>query len=529
VRQHAGTTRLSRPVGLLLAAVFGTVTMLSFAPAGAWWLTPCCLAGLFMLLPAGGPRGAGLLGLAFGLGWLGSGVWWLYPGLSSYSDAGRPLALVLTLVLACYLALFPALATAAFAMLAARRPGRMAAGAWRWCTGASLWMLSEWLRANLGGGFPWLLSGSAHAAGPLGALAPWAGVLGVGWVQAFLALALADCLPRLHAQPERDARRSAALGLTAALGLAALACVLAPLHHWTVPDSRHLALRLIQGNVPQYRKMSLDGLAEAAQRYATLADEGAADLTLMPETALPVAWDAMPAAVLAQWREIAHARGSTLVIGTFGAHEGRRIGTNSAVALLPQGTGSRYDYRYDKVHLVPFGERTWPWSAWLTDRMYRRFGDLAPGTPAQPPLVLPQGRVALGICFESLFDVVTADKARDAGLLVNLTNFGWFDGSYAAAQHLQAGQMRARETGRWFVQVGNSGGTAIAGPDGVLRAQLPDQAAAVLDARVELMHGATPFMRFGNLPMLVASLAVLLYVGANGFGLARAARAPALH
>lgn len=524
--RFTGTRPLPRPARLLLAAVFGTVTMLSFAPAGAWWLTPCCLAGLFMLLPGEGPGGASLLGLAFGLGWLGSGVWWMYPGLSSYSDAGRPLALILTLALAGYLALFPALATAAFAALATRRRAYMDAGAWRWCAGASLWMLAEWLRADLFGGFPWLLSGTAQAAGPLGALAPWVGVLGVGWMQAFVALALADCVPRLlgraadpHAGARSDVhagpRRRAARGLAAALGLAALACALAPLHAWTAPDGQRLTLRLIQGYIPQYSKMSPAGLAEAAQRYAMLADQGAADLTLMPETALPVAWAAMPDAVLAQWRGIARTHGSALVIGTFGDRDGRRIGTNSAIALLPHGTGRAYDYRYDKVHLVPFGERTWTWSAWLTDRMYRHFGDLAPGVPGQPPLALPQGRVALGICFESLFDVATARKAMDAGLLVNLTNFGWFDGSYAAAQHLQAGQMRARETGRWFVQVGNSGGTAIAGPDGVLRAALPDQVAAVLDARVEVRRGATPFMRFGNAPLLAASLAVLLYVAST--------------
>jgi apolipoprotein N-acyltransferase len=526
VKTLAGTTPLSRPVRLVLAAVFGIVTMLSFAPAKAWWLTPFCMAGLFMLLTGDSVRGAGGSGLAFGLGWLGSGVWWLYPGLVNYSDAGPGFALTLTLALAFYLALFPALATTSFAALAARRPARMGTGAWRWSAGASLWMLGEWLRANLFGGFPWLLSGTVHAASPLGALAPWVGVMGVGWMQAFVAFALADCLPRLmvrHGGSADGTRRHAAIELAATWGLAALACSLAPLHPWTAPEGRRIALRLIQGNVPQYRKMSTEGLAEAAQRYATLAAEGRADLVLMPETALPLAWSAMPASVRAQWRAIARAHGSALVIGTFGDYAGRPIGNNSAIALLPRGTGASYDYRYDKVHLVPFGERTWTWAAWLTDRMYRHFGDLSPGALNQPPLIVQQGRVALGICFESLFDVVTARKARDAGLLVNLTNFGWFDGSYAAAQHVQAGQMRARETGRWFVQVGNSGGTAIAGPDGTLRAVLPEEAPAVLDARVELMRGTTPFMRFGNAPMLAASLIVLLYVGVGGFRQASAA------
>lgn len=515
-----------RAAKLLLALVFGGVTMLAFAPSGAWWLAPFCLAGLFMLAPGARAGEAAALGLAYGAGWLGSGVWWLFPGLSAHSDAGPVLALALTCALGTYLALFPALALGAFAALAARRRA-LDAGPWRWGAGASLWILAEWLRANLFGGFPWLLSGTIHAAAPFGALAPWCGVMGVGWLHAFVAAMLADCLPRLASglrARDPGTWRAALTQPAAALVLAALACACLPLARWSEPTGERLSLRLIQGYVPQERKMSHAGMAEAAGRYAALAAGSPGELTLMPETALPLAWDAVPAPVRAQWRAIADARRSALVVGAFGAQGSQRVGTNSAFALLPGGAGALYDYRYDKVHLVPFGEQTWPWSEWLTGRIYRHFGALVPGAPGQPALVLPKGRVALGICFESLFDVATADKARDAGLLVNLTNFGWFDGSYAAAQHLQAGQMRARETGRYFVQVSNSGGTAIAGPDGRLRAVLPGEVTAVLDGEVEMMAGATPFMRFGNAPLLGACLALLLYLVRRPGRAAQAAR-----
>lgn len=508
----AGARSLGRPAKLFMAALFGTVMMLSFAPGDAWWLTPFCLAGLFMLAPGEGALGAGWLGLVFGLGWLGSGVWWLYPGLAGHTDAGPALALALTLVLACYQALFPALALAAFAALARRCPQRIGAGAWRWSAGASLWMLAEWIRATLFGGFPWLLSGTAHAAAPLGALAPWVGVMGVGWINAFVALALADASLRVHEgllARKRAAWAEAALQLGVTLGLVALACALLPLQRWTARTGQRLAVRLIQGDMAQRSMATPAGLAQAAGRYAAMAGSTSADLTVMPETALPLAWSAMPPPVLAQWRALAGARRTALVVGAFGADGARRMATNSALALLPGGAGP-YDYRYDKVHLVPFGEQTWPWSAWLTGLIYREFDSLEPGAPGQAPLILEKGRVALGICFESLFDVATANKAAAAGVLVNLTNFGWFDGSYAAAQHLQAGQMRARETGRPFVQVGNTGGTAIAGPDGELRATLPAEVTAVLDAEVELMQGMTPFMRFGNGPLLGASLILLL-------------------
>lgn len=475
------------PLSMLLAAVFGAVMTVSFAPANAWWLTPFCMAGLFMLGPGRGARQAAWLGLAFGLGWFGSGVWWLAAGLAAHTDAGWALALLLTGALAGWLALFPALAVGCLALWPAPGP-------WRWAAGAAWWTLAEWTRASLFGGFPWLLTGAAHASGPLGALAPWAGVQGVGWANAFLALMLADCLPRARWRP-----------MAAVLAATALACVLLPLGHWTAPTGQRLALRLIQGNIPQFQQITPAGLAEAARIYTTLAGAGTADLTLLPESAFPVAWDALPAPVVQRWRGIARTRNTALAIGTFGTRGAKLVGNNSVMAVLPDGSG----YRYDKVHLVPFGEQTWPWTAWLTDRMYRQFGALSAGAPGQAPLALPKGRVAFGLCFESLFDTATAAKARDAGLLVNLTNFGWFDGTYAAAQHLQAGQMRARETGRWFVQVSNSGGSAIVGPDGAIVAALPVETLGVLDGVVEMVRGTTPFMRCGNAPLLLACLALL--------------------
>lgn len=505
IARPAGPRPESFPVKLLLALVFGTVLTITFAPSYAWWLTPFCMAGLFLLLPGQGPLRAGLLGLAFGVTWLGSGLWWLGAGLAKFSDAGQPLATLLAAALALYMALFPAAALAALAALAARRPQHLVQGALLWSVSASLWTLGEWARANLFGGFPWLLTGTAHAVGPLGAFAPVAGVMGVSWLNAFIAAMLADCLLRWRAGWQGRLYRMAA-----ASGAIALALVALPYQQWTTRTGPTLAVRLMQGNVPQYEKTTAAGLADAARKYTMLAQGGAAELVVFPETAFPLAWDAIPAPVLQRWKQIADTGQRTLLIGTFGAAGGKRIGTNSAVALLPGSVAAGYDYRYDKVHLVPFGERTWTWTEWLTDRIYVNFGALIPGAPGQAPLVLPKARVAVGICFESLFDTATAAKARDAELLVNMTNFGWFDGSYAAAQHLQASQMRARETGRWLVQVSNSGVSALVRPDGALQAELPPEVMAVLDGEVGLYRGDTPFMIFGNTPLLIACIVLLL-------------------
>jgi apolipoprotein N-acyltransferase len=151
---------------------------------------------------------------------------------------------------------------------------------------------------------------------------------------------------------------------------------------------------------------------------------------------------------------------------------------------------------------VPLAERQTAWTAWLGRLLGPQFGSLSPGPSGQPALSVGDTSEAISICFEVLFDTAIAAKARSAHVLLNTSNFAWFDGPYAARQQLQAGQMRARDTGRWFMQASNTGVTAVAGPDGRLRAQLPPEVRAVLDTQVGLMEGNTPFMVLGNAPVL---------------------------
>ena len=90
----------------LLALVFGAAMTLSFAPANAWWFTPFCLAGLFLLAEGARPARAALLGLFFGLGWFGAGLWWMGAGLARYTEAGPWLSIALCAGLVIYLSLF---------------------------------------------------------------------------------------------------------------------------------------------------------------------------------------------------------------------------------------------------------------------------------------------------------------------------------------------------------------------------------------------------------------------------------------
>lgn len=502
----------------LLALVFGASMTMSFAPADAWWFTPFCLAGLFMLLDGCGPRQGFALGMSFGMGWFGLGMWWMAAGLARYTQAGLALSVALTAGLCAYLSLFYAIALALACRLAQARPAsmRVAPGVFAL---AALWTLGEWTRATLFGGMPMLATGYAHAAGPLGGFAPVVGVLGLSFLNAVAAGALAQCLPQLSTSGGRRRWRHFPLALLALClcgrGLDQVG--------WTNATGQTLRLSLLQGNLPQQEKFTLQGVRRAVQTYVALAGQSSAELTVLPETALPFEWESSPPELLAAWRRLAAERRTALLIGALakasghpGVPDDSAYSTNSAMVMLPGSTRQGVDYRYDKAHLVPMAEQIPAGAAWLARLVQAEFGSLLAGDPAQPPLRLPQGAVALSICYESLFDTATARKAERANLIVSISNYAWFGGSYAGAQYLQVARLRARETGRWFVQAANSGLTAMIDPKGRVRQVLPADVTGVLDGEVSMQGGGTPFMLVGNVPLVVACMALLAALLAPG-------------
>lgn len=484
---------------------------LSFAPAEAWWFTPCCMAGLFLLLAGSPPCACLMTGFIFGCGWFAAGFWWLAPGLAIFSDGGPVLSFALTVALVGYLALFPACAAAAVGYL---RLATGSAGQSRWpqrCAMAALWTLAEWFRGICFGGLPWLSAGYAQGAGPLAGFAPLIGVYGLTFLVALLAAYLSDWLAQLTSV----AAWRSLLRLPAAAALLGMSGHWLQALDWTDDTGRVLTVRLLQGNLPQHDKFSIGGFRRALATYGTLASTSSANLTVLPETALPVEWFSMPEAVAPAWRRIALERNTAMVIGAVVARAGRDgepMGvTNSAVGILPLEGKEGFNYRYDKAHLVPFGETMPAGAEWLGKRLNMDFGSFVPGAAQQPVLVLPQAKVAISICFEDMFDTVVADKARSAEVILNVSNFAWFTGTYAPAQHLQVAQLRALETGRWFIQASNTGMTALIDQHGQVRDMLPEDVTGVLDGTVKLFEGNTPFMLAGNIPLLLACLLAIAW------------------
>jgi apolipoprotein N-acyltransferase len=134
--------------------------------------------------------------------------------------------------------------------------------------------------------------------------------------------------------------------------------------------------------------------------------------------------------------------------------------------------------------------------------------DFTPGAATQRPLEVAGQRVALNICYEDVFGEEIIRQLPEATLLVNVSNVAWFGDSAAPAQHLRIARMRSIETGRYMLRATNSGVTAIIDPAGRVAGRLPSFTEGILEGEVRGRSGATPFVRAGNYPVVIACLLV---------------------
>ncbi|MDF3837634.1 apolipoprotein N-acyltransferase [Cupriavidus basilensis] len=494
---------------LLLAAVLGVAHTQAYAPHAWWWLQLLSLAGL-VALAADAPRArsAAATGYAFGLGWFLSGVWWLYISMHVYGEMPAWMALLAVLLFAAFLSLYPALAAAGWHWLTARR-GSAAARATALSLLAPLafgaaWGLSDWLRGVVFTGFPWLSSGYAHTDGPLAGFAPLVGVYGIGALAATVAALLATAVRGFG----RGGKRAGVLALAAAVALPLAGAALAPIA-WTKPAGKPISVRLLQGNVAQDIKFEPVGVQRSLELYRDLITAAPADLVVTPETAFPVILQDLPVDIAIAVRDFTVASGTTVLFGAAGADSPVDF-TNSVFGLGPL---TERLYRYNKHHLVPFGEFIPFGFHWFVNMMKMPLGDFRRGGLDQAPLPVRGIMVAPNICYEDLFGGEIAETLRSqpvpANILVNVTNLAWFGDTIALDQHLQISRMRALETRRPMLRSTNTGMTAVVTPDGVVAERLPTFTVGTLAAQVQGMQGFTPYVRWGNLPALAACLVVL--------------------
>jgi len=501
---------------LLLAAALGGLHSLPFVWTQAWPLQLAIVALLAWRVAAAARWHAAALGLAFGTAWLAAGTWWLFISMHRYGGLPAWLTVLAITLLCAALSLYLAAAMAAFVRWRSGLAGRDA------LLFAALWLLAELARGIIFTGFPWVASGYAHVDGPLAALAPWLGVYGLGSVAAGLAAWLG-----LSA---RGGWRPALLPLAGTVVLLTGASFAGPGQFSQAGST--LRVTLLQSNVAQDEKFVVELIPKALEWAHTQLLAANGDLVVAPETIIPLLpeqldpgyWDGL----LQHFQQGRQAALIGLPLGneTIG-YTNSAAGISAGTKALPEGY-----YRYDKHHLVPFGEFIPDGFKWFTRMMNIPLGDFNRGPLVAPSFTVGQERVAANICYEDLFGEELAARFTEATsaptIFANISNIGWFGETIAVDQHLNISRMRALEFQRPMLRATNTGATVVIDHTGRVAHALAPFTQGVLDAEVQGRTGLTPFARWASVagawPLTLLALGVVAGFVAFNARRARAAQ-----
>lgn len=489
---HQRSSQLPIGTAVIAAWLAGAMFMLSLAPYGYWIIALISPALLYALLLGDmSNKRAFIIGEAYGMGLWCVGAFWLYTSIHDYGDVPMPLALLAIAVMGLGMGLFHGFMALIFNRFVGKQPLAFAA----------LWVLQEWMKTWLLTGFPWLFVGYAFTEQHwLSSLAPVAGVFAISFVVVLLAASLVDLF-----------RKRGGYLLVSILFLALSIGLWLTDPAWTQPklNTPNLKVSLVQGNIPQDLKWLTEYRYKTLEIYAKLSStEWDQDMVVWPESSIPMfQTEAWP--FIAEVVKVAKDTDTTWVTGIpYKDQSAYNPETdkyapfyNSVIAL-----GAQADGLYKKQNLVPFGEYI-PFQGAL-DLFPNLAGSnevlsYSRGPKDQLPLKVRGHNLGAAVCYEVAYPDTTRRNAQNTDFLLTISNDAWFGTSAGPLQHLQMVQMRSLETGRWFMRATNTGVTAIIDHKGRIVAQAPQFERTVLRGEVQSRTGMTPYVRFGNYPILI--------------------------
>jgi apolipoprotein N-acyltransferase len=438
-----------------------------------------------------------------------------------YGGMGKPAALGILVLFSFYLGLYHALFAGLLGMSARRGVGFALVAA------PFLWVAVELARARITS-FPWDQLGMSQIDNQqMVRLAPWTGVYGISFVlTAFCAVVSAWLLvPGWRAATLTGWRRYAvALTLLAMLAFLSIRTT-----RQRVPSGHEAVMLQPNALEGDDRAWLGDGYAKHIEVFSALSEHppivqvegGQTDLVLWPESPSPLIEQDERFQQAAS--EVARRTGAALIVGDVSRTrdlDGRNAIYNSANFFTPEGKSAG---RYDKVHLVPFGEyiplaNLFSFAKALTAEA----GDMTPG---RERVMLRTGGHTYGvfICYESIFaDEVRLFAKQGADVLVNISDDGWYGATSAPWQHLNMARMRAIENRRWVLGDTNSGQTVSINPRGEIEASAPAHVTIALRVEFGYRTDTTFYTRHGDwfayaVTILAgAMLAVSQFKGAGG-------------
>ena len=480
---------LTPPTKYLIALGAGILGTLAFAPYNFWWLGLISIA-IWMWLSIHKP--GFYVGFIYGLGFFGAGVSWISVSMTEHGGASIPLAFTMTSLFVAGLAIFPGLASWGYSSWYQRWPSALG----RVCLLTACWVTMEAFRSWFLTGFPWLLLGYSALGTPFEGYLSWVGVFGVS---ALIALTSGGLLASL---------------LDRRLFTLIIPCVLlvtGPIvNEEFEPDEKpaHTTrVALWQPVIAQAKKWKPEFRGRIVEQHVVNGLPLGVDVTIWPETALPMT-ESRVNSTLPDLDLKLLSGSKTLITGVLGQSEGRY--TNRLITL---GTGQG---TYDKTRLVPFGEYV-PLDSLL--RGLIAFLDLPMSTitPGPQQNLLTHGYLKFGplICYEIAYTGQAREIAKDANVILTVSNDTWFGDSIGPDQHLQIAQIRARELGKPVVRATNDGLTAFINGRGQVEKILPRFRPAVLSHSLIPATTVTPYSYAGEAPLIILLVIILTLTRRN--------------
>lgn len=480
----------------LLALLAGGLLAFAFAPFHIYPLAILCPAILLMLWRNCLPKQAFWRGFLFGIGLMGVGASWIFVSIHEFGNTSAPLAIFITSLFVLFLSLYPAIQgyvlnrffpDDTFPKLCLAFP--------------SSWVLLEWVRGWLLSGFPWLFLGTSQVESPLRGFAPIVGEYGISFI---VTLCSGLLIYAFYAW-------SAAKKWYALVSLIAIIFIWSSANFfthidWTKPQGEPIKVSLVQGNIPQQLKWDPEYLQSTLQSYYQLTQaHWDSEIIVWPEAAVPMLLQ--DAKNFLNTLDIAAKQHHTAFITGIPIQDG--FSYYNGIISLGMGHGIYY-----KRHLVPFGEYV-PLDSLLRGLIGLfniPMSNFSAGPLQQNNLLTDHIIIAPFVCYEIAYPNLVLSLLPQANLLLTVSNDAWFGHSFAPAQHLQIGQMRALETGRYHLFSSNTGLTAIVSPQGKIQASIPPFQTMVLSGTIQKFVGATPYVLIGYIPILV--LMGVLFVAA---------------
>lgn len=487
------TLTRSKYTTYLFIFITGLIAPLGFAPFHMPGLTILSLAFLFSALLNCPVKQGFILGFIFGLGYFGIGVSWVIVSIHDYGQLNYLLAGLATLIFVCYLALYPALVGYLFKLMESNRSKLMTMLLF-----STLWCLSEFIRANLFSGFPWLIIGTTQIDTPLKYLAPVFGIYGLSLCCSFAAASLTIAVR------EHSIKRYYYLILFI---LIIFGSSIGKNIQWTNVSKDPVTIGVIQANLSMRDKWDDQLFWNLLRFYEQAIDKLLGkQLIILPESAIP-----LPASYLDDYLLKLHKKAltakSSLMLGILQPTDDSEINYYNSVITLGQAKGEHL-----KHQLVPFGEYIPKPFVAINRWLNLPEPNILSGKTDQQLIRISDHPIASLICYEIAYPNLLRLQMPLAQWIVSISDNGWFGRSLASYQQLQMAQAISLLTGRFQIVVNNDGLSSVINDKGDIVDSLPPFSAGILQSEVYAAEGSTPWVIWYDYPVLIFCSLFLIFI-----------------